>query len=222
MGKIEEIYGENQSKFFFKNLYIARKKLFNLMLKYISTDDQIIDIGTTPVREKHENFFLHHYQYPENITCFSNQNLENLKTIFPTLKTLTGDGRDTKLSNNSYDIAISNATLEHVGSFEKQCDFVKELHRISKKRCIVSTPNRFYPLDTHTMLPLIHWLPKKLHRKILTFLKYNFLAKEENLNLLSKNDLIKICKINNFVNFKILKLKFYFLTSNLILIIEKN
>ena len=64
MGKIEEIYGENQSKFFFKNLYKARKKLFNLMLKYISTDDQIIDIGTTPVSEKHENFFLHHYQYP--------------------------------------------------------------------------------------------------------------------------------------------------------------
>ena len=57
MGKIEEIYGENQSKFFFKNLYKARKKLFNLMLKYISTDDQIIDIGTTPVSEKHENFF---------------------------------------------------------------------------------------------------------------------------------------------------------------------
>ena len=54
MGKIEEIYGENQSKFFFKNLYKARKKLFNLMLKYISTDDQIIDIGTTPVSEKHE------------------------------------------------------------------------------------------------------------------------------------------------------------------------
>ena len=58
MGKIEEIYGENQSKFFFNNLYKARRKLFNLILNHISEDDQIIDIGTTPVSEKHENFFF--------------------------------------------------------------------------------------------------------------------------------------------------------------------
>ena len=222
MGNIEQIYGSDQSSFFFKNLYSARMRLFELVLPYISEKDQIIDIGTTPILEKHENFFLNHYKYPENITCLSNQNLDVLKINFPNLKIIIGDGRDTKLPDNSYDIVMSNATLEHVGNFNKQKEFVKELHRISNKRCIISTPNRFYPIDTHTMLPLIHWMPKKLHRKFLKLINQNFLSKEENLNLISSSEIKKICKLNNFKNFKILKMKYYSFTSNLILILEKN
>ena len=37
-------------------------------------------------------------------------------------------------------------------------------------------------------------LPKKIHRFLLNILGYKFLAKEENLNLLSETDLRKICK----------------------------
>ena len=72
------------------------------------------------------------------------------------------------------------------------------------------------------MLPLIHWLPKKIHRKFLNLLGQNFLSKEENLNLISIKDILKICKDNNFNNYKILKMKYYLFTSNLILILEKN
>ena len=125
------------------------------------------------------------------------------------------------LKENSYDIAMSNATLEHVGSFENQNKFVKELYKISKKRCIIITPNRFYPVDFHTMLPFIHWLPKNIHRRILKFFNQHFLSNEENLNLLSIKDLKNICDINNFKNYKILKIKYYLFTSNLILILDK-
>ena len=222
MGKLEEIYGANQSKFFFKNLYSARKKLYEMIIPHILDEDEIIDIGTTPVLDKHENFFLNHYKFPHKITCFSDQKLDTLKNNFPNLKMIRGDGRDTKLPNNSYDIVMSNATLEHVGSFDNQNRFIKELYRISKKKCIISTPNRYFPIDSHTMLPLVHWLPKKIHRKFLNLLGQNFLAKEENLNLISIKDILKICKDNNFNNYKILKMKYYLFTSNLILILEKN
>ena len=221
MAKLKEIYGSDQSKFFFKNLYLARKKQFDLISTYVSKEDTIIDVGTAPVLDKHENFFLNHYKYPENITCFSNQDLEKLKINFPNLKCLKGDGRRMGLKENSYDIAMSNATLEHVGSFENQNKFVKELYKISKKRCIIITPNRFYPVDFHTMLPLIHWLPKNLHRRILKLFNQDFLSNEENLNLLSIKDLKTICNINNFKNYKILKIKYYLFTSNLILILDK-
>jgi len=72
------------------------------------------------------------------------------------------------------------------------------------------------------MLPLIHWLPKKIHRKILKILNYNFLAEEKNLNLLSTKDLKKLCKISNFNNYKVNQIKFFGFKSNLILIINKN
>ena len=221
MAEINKIYGVDQSNFFFNKLYQARTKLFNKIIHHVPEDAKIIDVGTTPVENKHENFFLCHYKFPLNITCFSNQNLDILKNLYPGLKTIMGDGRDTKFLTNSYDISISNATLEHVGNFSNQIKFVQEMDRIAKKRAIIITPNRFYPMDTHSMLPFIHWLPKKYHRKILKFFKYDFLAEENNLNLLSESDLKKICKINNFKNYEIIKMKFYGFTSNLILIINK-
>lgn len=222
MAKIEEIYGVEQSKLFFSNLLKARKKIFDKIIDQILDGDSILDVGTTPVKLKHENFFLNHYHLKENITCLSNQNLDKLKELYPNLKTILADGRDTKLLENSFDISISNATLEHVGSFEEQIIFVKEMYRISKKKIIVVTPNRFYPIDTHTMLPLIHWLPKKFHRKILKILKYDFLALEKNLNLLSEKDLIEICNRLEIKNFKINKVKYFGFNSNLILFINKN
>ena len=221
MGKIEEIYGVEQSSFFFSNLLKARKKIFDIIIEYISDDDTILDIGTTPVILKHENFFLNHYKYKNKITCLSNQKLDRLKDVYPNLQTIYGDGRNTKLKNNSFDICLSNATIEHVGSNDNQTSFIKEMYRLSKKKAIIVTPNRYYPIDTHTMLPLIHWLPKSVHRKILDKLKYKFLSKEENLNLLSENDLINICKKLEIKDFVIKKIKYFGLNSNIILIINK-
>ena len=31
---------------------------------------------------------------------------------------------------------------------------------LSKDYVVISTPNRFYPIEFHTKLPLLHWLPK--------------------------------------------------------------
>ena len=221
MAKIEEVYGVDQSKFFFSHLLKARQKIFNKIKDHISESDTIIDIGTTPVKLKHENFFLNHYELKEKITCLSNQDLTVVREIYPNLKTITGDGRDTKLASNSFDISISNATLEHVGNFNQQLKFVKEMYRISKKKVLLVTPNRYYPVDMHTMLPFIHWLPKNIHRKILKFIGYDFLSIEDNLNLLSVSDLISLCKKLNIKNYKIQKIKYFGFNSNLILIIEK-
>ena len=94
-------------------------------------------------------------------------------------------------------------------------------NNISKESIFLQTPNRYYPIDFHTLLPFIHWFPKNFHRKLLNSIKFDFYAKEENLNLLSKNDLKKMCKELEIKNYKIIEHKLFFLTSNLILIIEK-
>ena len=67
------------------------------------------------------------------------------------------------------------------------CQNVSEL-----KKVFISTPNRNYPFDFHTKLPLIHLLPKNIHRKILK-IGLSFFSKEENLNLMAEKDLINIC-----------------------------
>ena len=106
---------------------------------------------------------------------------------------------------------ISNATIEHVGNYLQQKKMISNMINLSKKLFIITTPNRYHPIDFHTKLPFIHWMPKNIHRKILKILKLEFFAKEENLNLLSKNELkilLKTCGVNNFKIFDISLLGF--------------
>ena len=93
---------------------------------------------------------------------------------------------------------------------------------LSRKYFIIITPNRFHPLEFHTKIPLIHWLPKKLHRIILRLVGLKFFSEEKNLNLLSENDFKFVMKKLNQKNFDIKYINFLFLKSNLILIGEKN
>jgi hypothetical protein len=145
------------------------------------------------------------------------------KKKFPNIKKLIKvNFLKNSLKNNSYDIVHSNATIEYVGSFHNQLKFIYECKRISKKYVFIQTPNRFFPLDLHTFLPLIHWLPKKIHRIILKKLGFNFYSKEKNLNLLSKNDLKKVCDRLSIKKYKIIEYDFLFFIFNLILIIKKN
>ena len=116
------------------------------------------------------------------------------------------------------DVVISNATIEHVGGFEQQKKMIENMLLLTKKYFIITTPNRYHPLDFHTKLPILHWFPKKIHRKLLKLLKLEFFSKEENLNLLSKKDLITLLEIVGVNNFKIFDVSLLGFKSNLIVI----
>jgi len=202
----------------------ARNEFFNILKRNArySKKKSIIDIGTTPSHDDVQNIILSKIKDNKNITCLSNLNCKILLKKYPNIKkVLIGDGRNNNLPNNSFDIVHSNATIEHVGSYKNQLLFIKECIRISKKYVFIQTPNRFYPIDFHTILPFIHWLPKNIHRKILNIIGLNFYSSEKNLNLLSEGDLRNLCNKLNVKNYKIIKYRLFFMTSNLILIIEK-
>jgi hypothetical protein len=126
-----------------------------------------------------------------------------------------------KFKENSFDTVYSSATIEHVGSRTNQLKFIKECYRVSRKDVFITTPNKFYPMEFHTKIPLLHFLPSEIYRKILFYLGFSFFSKEKNLNLLSAKDLKNMCFFLKIKNFNILKYKFLFMTSNLILHIKK-
>ena len=209
---------------FEKIAYKARNKFFEILLNNTNYSKRktIIDIGTTPSLDEVQNIILSKIKNNKNVTVLSNLDCKILLQKFPNIKKVViGDGRKTNLPNNYFDIVHSNATIEHVGSHKNQLRFIKECIRISKKYVFIQTPNKFFPIDFHTLLPIIHWLPKKIHRKILKTIGLNFYSLEKNLNLLTLKDLIIFCEKLNIKKFKIIKYKLFFLTSNLILIIEK-
>jgi hypothetical protein len=233
MSKIEkhrhETYSEAKKSFFYKIFQKitlnARNDFFNLFLinNNYSKYKSVIDIGSTPSIDKEQNTFLENIKDNQNVTCLSNQDCRILLKKYKNIKNvLIGDARNTILEKDSFDIVHSNATIEHVGSFENQVSFVREMIKISKESVFIQTPNRFYPIDFHTILPFIHWLPKKIHRKILSLIGLQYLGKEENLNLLNTNNLIDMMKNFKNIRYDIRYVKFLLFKSNIILIGKKD
>jgi len=209
-----------------KAAYNTRVKIYGILSKNIDLGKlgSIIDVGVTADRTHiSSNFFENIYPNPERITAFSDQDASWMENEYKGLKFKKGTALEMPFENDTFDLVFSSAVIEHIGSIINQSRFIGECFRISKKYVFITTPNRYYPIELHTVLPFIHWLPKNIHRKILSIMGdgMKFFANEENLNLLSKDNLKKLCKENNIENFHIKTASFLGLSSNLLLIIEK-
>jgi hypothetical protein len=55
-----------------------------------------------------------------------------------------------------FDWVFSNAVIEHVGDAEDQFHFLLELLRVARN-VFFTTPNRFFPVETHTRVLFSHW-----------------------------------------------------------------
>jgi len=116
------------------------------------------------------NYFEAMYPWPERITAVSDVGLPNFAAEFPSIRCVTADGRELPFSDDAFDVAVSNAVLEHAGARADQRAFVHELCRVAA-RVFVSTPNRWFPIEVHTLVPVVHWLPRRLRNRIFETLR---------------------------------------------------
>ena len=206
-----------------KAILKSRINIFKIFLENVKFDknSKILDVGTTPILDSHENIIFQQYKWRNNITGFSNQDCTMLNKKFKFNRFIRGDAKNMKLKKNIFNISFCSATIEHVGSYKNQKKLISELFRVSKNYVFLTTPHRGFPIDFHTKLPLIHLLPKNIHRKILKIIGLSYFAIEKNLNLLFPKDIVQILKTLKIKNYKIVYNKFAFLKSNIILIIKK-
>lgn len=146
-------------------------------------DASILDIGVTPDRKLPEsNFFELLYPYKDRIVATSIENASFLEKAYPGM-TFIQTGKDRlPFKDQSFDIVFCSAVLEHVGDRIHQRRFIRELLRVSRKFFII-TPNRQFPVEFHTFLPLIHWFPQPLHQALLKKFRMDFWSRTQNLNL---------------------------------------
>ncbi|MDR2526524.1 MAG: methyltransferase domain-containing protein [Rickettsiales bacterium] len=204
--------------------YAARLQIYKILSQNIDLDNlmSIIDVGVTADKTQiSSNFFENLYPYPERIVAFSDQDAVWMEDKYKGLKFKRGTALEMPFEDNTFDLVFSSAVIEHLGTSENQNKFIGECLRIAKKYIFITTPNRYYPIELHTALPLIHWLPKSIHRKILKAIGNDFLSLEANLNLLTKKELRMFCKEKEIKKYKLLTAKFLGLSSNLLLLIEK-
>jgi SAM-dependent methyltransferase len=78
---------------------------------------------------------------------------------------VAGDGRALPFRDQSFDVVFSNSVIEHVGDSESQARFAREVARVGR-RYWVQTPNRWFPLEQHLLMPGVHWLPRGWQRAL--------------------------------------------------------
>jgi len=134
------------------------------------------------------NFFEALYPWPERITAVSTQHLTVFQQAFPAVTAVRADGRNLPFPDDRFDIGFSNAVVEHLPDLESQRAFVGELCRVSS-RVFLTTPNRWFPVDTHTLVPLAHWLSDDRRDAV-----YRRLGRDEGLGLrlLAPSDLLAL------------------------------
>lgn len=177
----------------------ARKKMFASLMEIVQPTSEItvLDVGVTSDRRQDSNFFEKLYPHSSKITAVGLEDAYFLEEDYPGLKYIKADGLSLPFLDKSFDLVVSFAVIEHVGSRSNQKAFVRELCRIGKT-VFITTPNRWYPIEFHTVLPLVHWLPSSWFRTILRWLGKDFFAKEENLNLLDEKELRKMFPANSY------------------------
>lgn len=74
------------------------------------------------------------------------------------------DATRVPLVDQSFDLMVSNAVIEHVGDAADQARMVAEHDRVG--RCwVITTPNRWFPVESHTFVPFLHWSRRWRDRK---------------------------------------------------------
>lgn len=201
-----------------------RRQMFERFLASLSptSEDNVLDVGVTNDRlHDHSNYFEAWYPHKPRITAAGLEDASFLEELYPGVRFVQADALDLPFPDAAYDYVHSSAVIEHVGSHRNQAAFLHELWRVARRGIFVTTPNRWFPIEVHTVLPLIHYLPPAAFRAILRGLGRDFFAQESNLNLMSRTTLADAARAAGIENFRIESVSLVGWPSNLLLFARK-
>ena len=122
-----------------------RRRRFGSFREFLSGVDTIVDFGGTPEIWS---------SVGRNNVVLLNIDEQRVPPGFTSVK---GDARRTAFPDGSFDLAFSNSTIEHVGTWEDQQAFARELRRVGK-RVYCQTPARNFFFEPHYFTPFVGWL----------------------------------------------------------------
>jgi SAM-dependent methyltransferase len=149
-------------------------------------ETRVLDVGVTSDQDHAEsNYFERLFPYPQNLTCVGTEDGAHLERRYPGVKyTRVRPHEPLPFADRAFDIVFSNAVIEHVGSRADQAAFARELCRVGRA-FFITTPDRRFPIEHHTGLPLLHYLPPPTYRAVLRRTRYRYWSDERNLNILT-------------------------------------
>jgi hypothetical protein len=139
----------------------ARVRKFAELLEPVSGELRILDVGGSA------EFWLAYrdeLRRPAAITVL-NQNFGEQPRI-PWITYVSGDARDLHMfANRQFDMCLSNSVIEHVDA-KGQFRMAKEIRRVARGY-FVQTPNVYFPIEPHFLVPGWQFMPMALRARLL-------------------------------------------------------
>jgi len=149
-----------------------RHLFFQSLLSSVERPVTILDVGGTVE-------FWNNLAFPRESTKIIVLNVRRQEAPEPHFETLAGDARDLRqFADGSIDIVYSNSVIEHVGTFEDQRRMADEVRRVGK-RYFVQTPNAYFPIEPHFLVPGYQFMPLDLRTFLLTKSRLGWTPREK-------------------------------------------
>lgn len=129
-----------------------------------SSVSRVLDLGGTPLTWSRSG--LTHL--PLDITCVNLQGTPREERYGAmTVRHQLGDATDLTLAEGNYDLVFSNSVIEHVGGHAEIARFARIAR--SGQQYFVQTPNRYFLIEPHFVLPFHFLMPRLLKILIVMF-----------------------------------------------------
>lgn len=145
----------------------SRTKKFELLARIFRPrpEDRVLDIGASGevfLRYTFEDV----YPYPERLVAggYDYREVASARGHYPKPAYAVFDGCSLPFPDKSFDLVFSNAVIEHVLGAGRQKQFAREVMRVGRS-WFVTTPNHWYPFESHYHLPFIQFMPRVAQRE---------------------------------------------------------
>ncbi len=199
----------------------ARTQTFRLFMDALApgATTTVLDVGVSlDVESLEANVLEQCYPHRERLVCAGIGDGSAVQRAYPGVGFVEiAPHARLPFADGQFDVAYSNAVVEHTGSRADQQAFVHELCRVAK-RVFVVVPNRLFPVEHHTGLPLVHYLPLRAFRGLLRRTRFAHWAEEKNLNPILAGELRRMFPPNRNVEIRQAGLGIMAFRSNLVAI----
>ena len=158
-----KIFANSEDKDSLGNRFRNRRfNFFEQQIQKLKKPIRILDVGGL------ESFWVNRNYHLKNDVHITLLNLEAVSSKYPNMTSMIGDATNLlHCPDNSFDVVFSNSVIEHLYTKNNQEKMANEIRRVGKYY-FVQTPNKYFIIEPHYLLPGFQFLSPRIKYFLLT------------------------------------------------------